>query len=537
MSTDPVQLPELLAALPREGDYDAVYAEVMKTARGRWFLSEYSARTRDADTQALIGAIARVEAAIRDDPPASISGALARELDDLATAIHGIEEAMAAGGILARDGFPAAERIQDIAFALREGKVDAAMCEALEAASRQLAHVFARNDAAMERAQGAISQLRELAGRIDAIVARAHAGASAGAEATRARSASDREGAATEPMLGEAPGAVRADADIFDDDQFAAQVGVLAASLSASATREEESVTAIGALVADADAYSLSAPLPRELFANDDTTTDEATGEASINKTLPSTEFPDERELDDSAATAGLLREKSAGQGALFGHEPAAPVVDAQRDAAFNKSALAKTVGNPDRERLQDTAQPSDMAAAPVSVATESDIDSIFEPEAVLSALPDSQAMAGPEEDPADLFEPAPPPSASPTSPVSESAAPASSNVAANAPPDVSEVTAPMQEEAAPREDKAQATSDSLSAAATDQISPREPPTLAAAESVPDQVASEPSWRQPHDAAIVRDAHVIPRATAGESRDPLAALRALSEDELIALFS
>jgi len=526
--------------LPREGDYDAVYAEVMKTARGRWFLSEYSARTRDADTQALIGAIARVEAAIRDDPPASVSGALARELDDLATAIDRIEEAMAAGGILARDGFPAAERIQDIASALREGKVDGAMCEALEAASRQLAHAFARNDAAMERAQGAIAQLRELAGRIDAIVARAHPGAGAGVEATRALSGSNREGAATAAMLEEALGAARAEPDIFDDDRFAAEVGVLAASLSAPATHEEESVTAIGAVVADADAYALSEPLPRELFANEDPTTEEATGEASINKTLPSTETPDERELDDSAATAELLREKSAGQGALFGHEPTAPGLDAQRDAASNGSALAPRVGNSDSQRLQDTVQPSAIAAAPVSLAEDSDIDSIFEPEAVPRALPDSQAMAGPEEDPADLFEPAPPSSASPTSPANELVAPALSNVAASAPPVVADetaVTMMAQEEAVAREDKVQATADSSSAAATDQISPPESPTSSAAVSATDQAAPEPYWQQPRHAAVIADAHAIPRAATGESRDPLAALRALSEEELIALFS
>jgi len=38
-------------------DYDAIVAAIMETPRGRWFLSEYARRNRQADTQLIVTAI------------------------------------------------------------------------------------------------------------------------------------------------------------------------------------------------------------------------------------------------------------------------------------------------------------------------------------------------------------------------------------------------------------------------------------------------------------------------------------------------
>ncbi|MEP0522354.1 MAG: hypothetical protein ABJO09_10015 [Hyphomicrobiales bacterium] len=46
--------------LPQE-DYNAIEGAVMETARGRWFLAEYARRHRAADTEMLMGAIAKLE--------------------------------------------------------------------------------------------------------------------------------------------------------------------------------------------------------------------------------------------------------------------------------------------------------------------------------------------------------------------------------------------------------------------------------------------------------------------------------------------
>src|ERR1700755_112235 len=60
------------AAMPGEADYDASSAPFMETSRGRWFLSEYAKRNRNADTSMVLDAVARIEqnlAAQKDAAP------------------------------------------------------------------------------------------------------------------------------------------------------------------------------------------------------------------------------------------------------------------------------------------------------------------------------------------------------------------------------------------------------------------------------------------------------------------------------------
>src|SRR5437588_3510122 len=45
---------------PGEADYEAICAAVFATERGRWFLSEYARRNRQADTADLVVAIERI---------------------------------------------------------------------------------------------------------------------------------------------------------------------------------------------------------------------------------------------------------------------------------------------------------------------------------------------------------------------------------------------------------------------------------------------------------------------------------------------
>ena len=99
--------------LPVEADYDAAYAAVTATERGRWFLAELANRNRRADTDALMAAIERVEGAVRSGEPAKQSPR-------------------------SPDVNAAAERLADIAFELRERGADAALCDALDAAVREI---------------------------------------------------------------------------------------------------------------------------------------------------------------------------------------------------------------------------------------------------------------------------------------------------------------------------------------------------------------------------------------------------------------
>jgi len=66
MSSEPLARPDIAAEAPTDVDYETVYAAVTATERGRWFLAEYARRNRDADTDRVLAAIARMESAIRD---------------------------------------------------------------------------------------------------------------------------------------------------------------------------------------------------------------------------------------------------------------------------------------------------------------------------------------------------------------------------------------------------------------------------------------------------------------------------------------
>ncbi len=122
MPSDPLARSDIWTGAPNEAEYDAVYAAVTATERGRWFLTEYANRNRHADTGALIDAIARVEEALRSGR----TGHAAAPVPDLSAA---------------------AERIQDIAFMLRERAADAALCDALETAAREIGAACARGNA------------------------------------------------------------------------------------------------------------------------------------------------------------------------------------------------------------------------------------------------------------------------------------------------------------------------------------------------------------------------------------------------------
>jgi hypothetical protein len=49
------------ATQPSEADYDAIREAFMETSRGRWFLSEYAKRNRNADTRMVLDAVTRME--------------------------------------------------------------------------------------------------------------------------------------------------------------------------------------------------------------------------------------------------------------------------------------------------------------------------------------------------------------------------------------------------------------------------------------------------------------------------------------------
>lgn len=126
------------ASLPSEADYDAIREAFMETARGRWFLAEYTKRNRNADTGMVLEAVTRMEAnlAAQKQAPAIVGliaslGAIRSAIRDAkVTAAEAMprfddDETLSA----ARNG---ARIIREIAWTLRECGADIRICDLLD---------------------------------------------------------------------------------------------------------------------------------------------------------------------------------------------------------------------------------------------------------------------------------------------------------------------------------------------------------------------------------------------------------------------
>jgi hypothetical protein len=146
-----------------QADYDAIEAAVMETARGRWFMAEYAKRNRQADTLQLLGAIGRIERVVGLGIPETsrdaslieaaalisdlrvdlerISGKSQECSSGLATQIE-----RAAGAILG-----ATESIQEVAWNLREGDAEAALCDRLDRHAAEVSQAVGLVDSVVQR--------------------------------------------------------------------------------------------------------------------------------------------------------------------------------------------------------------------------------------------------------------------------------------------------------------------------------------------------------------------------------------------------
>lgn len=157
---------------PSEHDYAAIEAAVMETERGRWFLAEHAARHRVADTETVLAAINRMEAATPSIPSHVESG-----LRDIGVTLATARAAARGNGpeshpphlrpMQVADGAITAvrrvsEKIHEVAFELREKAKAPIYADALDVYCRDL-------ESASALQEKAILQLSELAGVVDAI--------------------------------------------------------------------------------------------------------------------------------------------------------------------------------------------------------------------------------------------------------------------------------------------------------------------------------------------------------------------------------
>ena len=413
MPNDP--LAQILAGLPDEADYDAVHAALMATERGSRFLTEYADRNRHADTAAIVGAIARIEATLRGDGPprADATG----DLMEIAAAIDRIGAALAAGTPPASDISAAIERLLDIAFMLHERPVEATLCDGLDAAIREISEATMRSESTAAGIREAAELVGALAGRVREMMALSSA----------VRGTQQPAGANVDATSG---------AGFFelatnDGETFAAAVAELAASLPTLGEAPSESVEA--------------APEP----------------ESGQGAPMPAAEIAPS---DDVLLPADAAQQTATETG--IADIDTAPPQPVSTDVSLSEAVLNQAFADDyfSNGNLPDL--------APVSDETESAPISSEEPPSEAPAQNFStEPVPGPQEDPADLFEPG----AAPIPPVET----------------VTPVTA-------------------------DAPVPAEPPA------------------EPARAVPPPPARAIPRPPGS---DPLAAVRGLSEEELIALFS
>jgi hypothetical protein len=112
------------AAAPGEADYDAISAAFMETSRGRWFLSEYARRNRNADTRMVLDAVARIEQNLAAERNAAPDDRLPQALAAIRQALDEAKAAAAQASASAEASLTpirgAAQTIQEILMRLRE---------------------------------------------------------------------------------------------------------------------------------------------------------------------------------------------------------------------------------------------------------------------------------------------------------------------------------------------------------------------------------------------------------------------------------
>ncbi len=177
-----------------EADYEAIMSAVLETARGRWFLGEHMRRNRQADTKLVLKAIEQLERSLHERPSAHGAERMRLDLVDMANAITRTKTEIAsikpAGGSAGKIGFAtneldaivettekatseilaAIERIQEIAWTLREQGTDPAICDQLDAQATEAYTACSFQDLTGQRIRRVIDVMRFLEARLDAMI-------------------------------------------------------------------------------------------------------------------------------------------------------------------------------------------------------------------------------------------------------------------------------------------------------------------------------------------------------------------------------
>jgi chemotaxis regulatin CheY-phosphate phosphatase CheZ len=175
-------------------DYAALEAALSAFPRGRWFLAEYARRSRTAETDMLLEAIARLETAVlkpqRQQPPGNVfselvemSEVIARTRREIAqirppqqfdkqlvSATEELDHIVEATEKATSDILEAAEEIQEVAWTLRERGTDLQLCDKIDQRATDIYTACSFQDITGQRTGKVVRALRFIEQRINAII-------------------------------------------------------------------------------------------------------------------------------------------------------------------------------------------------------------------------------------------------------------------------------------------------------------------------------------------------------------------------------
>ena len=178
-----------------DAEFEAIASAVMDTSRGRWFLNEYARRNRNADTRLVLEMLARIERSTARKSGALEADRLRGDLTELAETIARAKSNMAAAGVdasaaeVAReapkaletivvtserttgDVLNATERIQEVAWMLRERGMPATICNELDTLTAEVYSICAAQDLNHRRIVLLTDLLRLVEGRVETMLA------------------------------------------------------------------------------------------------------------------------------------------------------------------------------------------------------------------------------------------------------------------------------------------------------------------------------------------------------------------------------
>lgn len=188
------QAQQLASLAPSERDFEAIEAAVMETQRGRWFLDEFKRRNRHADTLVILTMLERLERSVKREKATPDFDRIRFDLAEMADAIERTKQEIAEIKTQTDDGnrfvqasneldaivtqtetatgdiLGAAEKIQELAWTLREEGASSEVCDQLDEHATNIYMACSFQDLTGQRTRKVVQVLKYLENRVHAMI-------------------------------------------------------------------------------------------------------------------------------------------------------------------------------------------------------------------------------------------------------------------------------------------------------------------------------------------------------------------------------